>query len=109
MGDFHPFVLTGPARFRAPPPPELTSERYTTDYNEVKAKGALTGSTRTHEQTDIAYFWLDNFGVQLNRAIRELAAIHVPRIGDRARLYARLRPVRASLASCAPVTGSLWL
>ena len=88
MGDFHPFVLTGPARFRAPRPPELTSDRYTTDYNEVKAKGALTGSTRTHEQTDIAYFWLDNFGVQFNRAIRELAAIHVPRIGDRARLYA---------------------
>ncbi len=88
MADFHPFVLTGPARFRAPPPPELTSARYTADYNEVKAKGALTGSTRTPEQTDIAWFWLDNFGAQLNRALRELAAKHVPRIGDRARLYA---------------------
>ena len=88
MADFHPFVLTGPARFRAPPPPELTSARYTADYNEVKAKGALTGSTRTPEQTDIAWFWLDNFGAQLNRALRGLAAKHVPRIGDRARLYA---------------------
>ncbi len=88
MGDFHPFVLTGPARFRAPPPPELTSGRYTTDYNEVKAKGALMGSTRTPLQTEISNFWLDNFGVMHNRAIRELAAIHVPRIGDRARLYA---------------------
>ena len=64
MADFHPFVLTGPARFRSLPPPELTSARYTADYNEVKAKGALTGSTRTPEQTDIAWFWLDNFGAQ---------------------------------------------
>ena len=88
MGDFHPFVVTGPARFRSPPPPELTSARYAADYNEVKAKGALTGSTRTPEQTDIAWFWLDTFGAQHNRALRGLAAKHVPRIGDRARLYA---------------------
>ena len=83
-------MLTGPARFRAPPPPELTSARYTAAYNEVKAKGALTDSTRTPEQTDIAWFWLDpsDFGGQLNRALRGLAATHVPRIGDRARLYA---------------------
>ena len=88
MGDFHPFVVTGPARFRSEPPPELTSARYAADYNEVKAKGALTGSTRTPAETDIAWFWLDNFGAQLNRALRGLAAKHVPKIGDRARLYA---------------------
>ena len=88
LGDFHPFVVTGPARFRAPPPPELTSDRYTANYNEVKAKGALTGSTRTPAETDIANFWLDNFAVMHNRAIRGLAAKHLPRIGDRARLYA---------------------
>jgi hypothetical protein len=88
MGSFDPFVLTGPARFRSLPPPALTSARYAADYNEVKAKGALTGSTRTPEQTDISWFWLDNFSVQHNRALRELAAKHLPRIGDRARLYA---------------------
>ncbi len=47
MASFDPFTLTGPARFRAPPPPDLTSDVYTADYNEVKAKGALTNSTRT--------------------------------------------------------------
>jgi hypothetical protein len=88
MGSLHPFVLTGPARFRSLPPPALTSARYTTDYNEVKAKGALTGSTRTPAQTDVAWFWLDNFAAQHNRALRGLAAKHLPRIGDRARLYA---------------------
>jgi hypothetical protein len=90
MATFEPFALTGPARFRAPPPPELTSEQYTRDYNEVKAKGALTGSTRTPEQTDIAYFWTDNFVVQMNRAARALIEKRVPNSGNRARLLALL-------------------
>jgi hypothetical protein len=88
LGSFEPFGLTGPARFRAPPPPELTSARYTADYNEVKAKGALTGSTRTAEQTDIAYFWTDNFAVQLNRAARAILDQRTPNMGNRARLLA---------------------
>jgi hypothetical protein len=88
MASFEPFTLTGPARFRAPPPPELTSDQYTRDYKEVKAKGALTGSTRTAAQTDIAYFWTDNFVVQMNRAARALIDRRVPNSGNRARLLA---------------------
>ena len=38
LGSFDPLTITGPARFRAPPPPDVTSERYTRDYNEVKAR-----------------------------------------------------------------------
>jgi hypothetical protein len=88
MGAFEPFALTGPARFRAPPPPALTSAQYTADYNEVKALGALTGSTRTPAQTDVAYFWTDNFAVQLNRALRAIADRHLHNVGDSARLLA---------------------
>jgi hypothetical protein len=88
LADFNPLTLTGPARFRAPPHPEVTSDRYTTDYNEVKAKGALVGSTRTVEQTDIGHFWSENFAVQWNRAMRAIVLQRVPRIGDRARLFA---------------------
>jgi hypothetical protein len=89
MADFHPYVLTGPARFRAPPPPELTSDKYTKDYNEVKALGALTGSTRTPAQTDIAYFWTDNFAAQWNRAAVALLDKRRPdNLGNRARLLA---------------------
>jgi hypothetical protein len=88
MGSFHPFGVTGPARFRAAPPPDLTSNLYLADYNEVKARGALTGSTRTPEETDIAYFWTDNFVVQANRAIRGVIESRVPKMGDRARLLA---------------------
>ena len=101
MGSFEPLALTGPARFRAPPPPELTSDQYTADYNEVKSKGALTGSTRTAEQTDIAYFWTDNFFAQWNRAIRGIVEGRVSGLGNRARLFAL-----ANLAVADAVGGS---
>jgi len=88
MAKFDPFTLTGPARFRAPPPPALNSAQYATDYNEVKAKGALVNSARTAEQTDIAHFWTDNFAVQWNRAIRGIIAKRAPNLGNSARLLA---------------------
>ena len=57
LASFNPLTLTGPARFRAGPPPALTSARYTRDYNEVKAFGSFGSTARTPEQTDLAYFW----------------------------------------------------
>ena len=85
---FIPFALTGPARFRAPPPPALTSRKYTADYNEVKEKGALTGSTRTAAETDIANFWLDNPGNIWFGGLRAIVEERVPNTGNRARLFA---------------------
>src|SRR5206468_4322414 len=46
-----PWTLNSPSQFRAEPPPELTSETWARDYNEVKSLGPATGSTRTPEQT----------------------------------------------------------
>ena len=83
-----PFTLTSPRRFRAPPPPALTSARYWHDYEEVKALGALHGSARTAQQTDLAYFYNDNFFAQWNRALRGVAQKRLDRIGDSARLFA---------------------
>ncbi len=88
MAHFDPFTLTSPTRFRAPPAPALTSDRYAKDYNEVKALGALTGSTRTPEQTDIAYFYSENFPAQWNRTLRGIANRHLRKTGDTARLFA---------------------
>jgi len=85
---FIPLALTGPARFRAPPPPALTSNQYTKEYNEVKEKGALTGSTRTAGETDIANFWLDNPGNIWFGGLRAIAEERVPNTGNRARLFA---------------------
>jgi hypothetical protein len=88
LGAFDPFALTGPARFRAPPPPALNSERYTMDYNEVKALGSFNSTERTPAQTDIAYFYSENVGRQWNEALRKIAANHIHKIGDSARLFA---------------------
>jgi hypothetical protein len=86
--EFDPFTLTGPARFRAPPPPALNSAPYTKDYNEVKALGSFNSTTRTPQQTDIAYFYSENFTRQWNEALRKIAANHIHKIGDSARLLA---------------------
>jgi hypothetical protein len=88
LGEFDPFTLVGPTRFRAPPPPSLTSAQYTRDYNEVKALGASINSTRTDEQTDIAHFYSENLPAQWNRALRGIATRYLHRTGDSARLFA---------------------
>jgi len=88
LGDVTPFTLTSPSQFLAPPPPPLDSRRYATDYDEVKALGALNNSTRTPEQTDQAFFWAANYPVLWNRVCREVAAAHVSDIADSSRLFA---------------------
>ena len=88
MADFDPFTLTSPTRFRAPPPPALTSGRYTRDYNEVKESGALVSTKRTAEQTDLAYFYVETAPVLWNRALRGIAARYLRKSSDTARLFA---------------------
>jgi hypothetical protein len=88
LGKSEPFTLTSPSRFRVGPPPALTSARYWHDYEEVKQMGALNGSARTAAQTDLAYFYNDNFFAQWNRALRTVAQKRINRIGDSARLFA---------------------
>jgi hypothetical protein len=88
MAEFDPFTLTSPTRFRAPPPPALTSDRYTRDYNEVKEIGSLASAHRSAAQTDLAYFYSDNFPAQWNRALRGIADRNLRNSGDSARLFA---------------------
>jgi hypothetical protein len=83
-----PFTLASPSQFRAEPPPALSSRRYARDYNEVKALGGLVNSARSAEQTDIAYFFSDNYLVLWNQALRDIAVTHLNNIGDTARLFA---------------------
>jgi hypothetical protein len=59
-GSVKPFVITSGARYRVPPPPDLTSDEYTEAYNEVKrigGDGITTPTERTEEQSFIAVFW----------------------------------------------------
>jgi hypothetical protein len=52
-----PLALMTPTQYLPPPPPALTSPRYATDLNEVKALGRSDSGARTSEQTAIARLW----------------------------------------------------
>lgn len=56
-GRVTPFVMRSASQFLPDPPPDLNSEQYAKDYNEIKAIGVATGSTRSTVQSDIATFW----------------------------------------------------
>jgi hypothetical protein len=83
-----PFTLTSPSQFRAVPPPAVTSRRYATAFNEVKAMGAASNSARTAAQTDLALFWAANYQVLWNHVLRDVATAHALNIDDSARLFA---------------------
>ncbi len=88
LGALDPFTLTSPARFLAESPPVLTSLRYTKDYKEVKELGSLNSTKRSEKQTDVAYFYSENFFTQWNRSLRWIADRYQLRTGDTARLFA---------------------
>ena len=68
-----PFVLGDASRFRPGPPYVVNSRRYTRDFDEVKALGRATSSTRTPEQTEIARFWVESSPLQWNRIARTVS------------------------------------
>jgi PAP2 superfamily len=53
-----PFAMTGPSQFRPGPPPDLKSEQWAKDYNEIKDLGEKNSTKRTAQQTEDARFWL---------------------------------------------------
>jgi hypothetical protein len=70
-GSVRPWLLTSAAQFRPDEGPDLTSDRYARDLNEVKDIGALASATRTAEQTDIAKFWLAPAALIWNPVLRQ--------------------------------------
>jgi hypothetical protein len=86
LGNVRPFTLDDPAQMRmvAPPAPSLNSVQYTNDYNEVKAIGKKTGSTRNPDQTALAMFFSDNAVGYWNRTLRSIVDPRVMNVGDSA-------------------------
>jgi hypothetical protein len=93
-----PFALTSGDQFRPGPPPQLTSADYTAAFQAVKAlggNGTTTPSTRTPEQTEIAFFWagvgVSNAGVAIwNQITQTVAAEHHLSLANTARLFAQV-------------------
>jgi PAP2 superfamily len=83
-----PFTMKSNSQFRVDPPPRLSSNQWAEDYNEIKALGSLTSTTRTTEQTEIGYFWADSGPVLWQNALRYISRNYLNDIADSARMYA---------------------
>jgi hypothetical protein len=88
VGDVLPFSLNSAGQLRTAAPPALDSAQYATEFNEVKALGAQTGSSRTDAQNALASFIVSNPVVLVNRMYRELAAARHLTTAQQARLFA---------------------
>jgi hypothetical protein len=89
-GNVTPFVLDDSAQFRPGPPYDVTSKKYTADFNEIKSLGAKDSSTRTDEQTQIADFWVESSPLQWNRIARTVSAAAELDVWQNARLFGLL-------------------
>ena len=93
--DVTPFVLNSGEQFRPDGPPDLDSEEYEDDYNEVAAIGDKDSLTRTAEQSSIARFWYEPSHVGWNRIARTVAATRALDPWKTARLFALLNAAMA--------------
>jgi hypothetical protein len=67
-----PYVVESNEQFRPAGPYAVNSNEYTADFNEVKAKGARAGSTRTADEEKISKFWSDNLpSILWNNIVRK--------------------------------------
>jgi len=77
------------------PPPVLTDQLYTDDYNKVLKMGVASGSTRTPHQTSVGLFWAydggRNIGVPprlYNQVVRAISEKHASSEIQNAKLFA---------------------
>jgi hypothetical protein len=94
-GFVQPFTMTSGTQFRQGPPPGLTTQEYATDFNEVKSLGAINSTTRTDDQTEIAWFWAAGPGTvtppgQWNQIAQTVATQTGSTLSENARSFALL-------------------
>lgn len=82
-----PFTMRRTDQFRVDPPPSLTSDVYTEDYNEVRKMGAKVNSGRTAQQTAIAEFFGEPPATAWSRAVQDIALARNHSVADSARLF----------------------
>ncbi|MFL6468327.1 MAG: vanadium-dependent haloperoxidase [Pyrinomonadaceae bacterium] len=92
------FVLQSNELFRPPPPRGLNDGSYVSDLAAVKSLGAISGSTRTSEQTALAPFWEGNASTHWNQAANQLARANGLSMSENSRLFAVLNVAMADTA-----------
>ena len=102
VGQMRPFTFDDPAQFLPDePPPDLGSQTWADDYNQVKTLGAKDSVVRTPEQTEIGLFWTEPTATQYGRLLRAKAIELNLSLADTARLFAMAYAAGAdSLIGC---------
>jgi hypothetical protein len=96
-----PFTLPNSGYFQTSGPSALTSPQYTAEFNEVKALGGATGSTRTADQTALARWTTRHPVLMIYEAMRHVSASKELTITEEARFYAMTSMTGAdSLINC---------
>jgi len=88
LANVTPFTMNDNSQFRVDPPPDLASDTWAEDYNEVKSVGELNSTTRTADQTEIGYFWADSGPLLWQNALRFISRNYLTNVGDAARMFA---------------------
>jgi PAP2 superfamily len=86
--NMRPFVLASQSQFRPGPPPALDSKEWAADYNEIKAYGGKSSTSRSPQQTETARFWLAVGPAAYHQVPRQLILTQKMDILDSARLMA---------------------
>jgi hypothetical protein len=85
-----PFALDRADQFRPGPPPALTSDRYSDDFNEVKSFGVMNGTAATADQMLTGHFWNGAIQNYWNEITQTAAIEHNLTTAQSARLFALL-------------------
>ena len=86
--DAKPFVLNNAEQFRPGPPPDLKSDTWARDYNEIKEIGEKYSTKRTPQQTETARLWLAAGPIGYNPWVRQIAIAKNMSVIDTARFMA---------------------
>jgi hypothetical protein len=96
-----PLTLKSPDQFPTEGLPALTSAQYAAEFNEVKALGAQSGSSRTAAQTLMAGFYTANPLFYYNTGLRVIATDEALSTSEQARLFVKTSMAGAdALISC---------
>jgi hypothetical protein len=84
-----PLTMKSPDQFRTEGPLDMASPEYAAEFNEVKALGAQSGSSRTAEQTSLAGFVGANPLLFFNKGLRDMPAVQGLSTADQALLFVK--------------------
>ena len=93
-----PFAMTSPSQFRPGPPPDLKSDTWANDYNEIKELGEKNSTKRTARQTEDARFWLTTGPIASHPMERQIVIAKKMSVVDSARFMAIVSIAEADAA-----------